>query len=87
MSTTVEVDENGVLHLPGRLLPEARPHFRYRVERAGERLVLSPEPVGEFSERWATPESWAADFLNWANSHKDGPGLPDEAVSRDGIYD
>ena len=87
MSTTVEVDENGVLHLPGRLLPEARPHFRYRVERAGERVVLSPEQVGEFSDSSLSSEAWAADFLKWANSHKDGPGLPDEAVSRDGIYD
>lgn len=87
MSTTVEVDENGVLHLPGRLLPESRPHFRYRVERAGQRVVLSPEQIGEFVRSSLSSEVWAADFLKWANSHQDGPGLSSEAVSRDGIYD
>ncbi len=34
-----------------------------------------------------TPAQRAASFLEWVESHKDGPGLSDWAVSRDSMYD
>ena len=38
---------------------------------------------------WATtsPEERAAVFRRWATSHEGGPNLPDEALSRESIYD
>ena len=89
MSTTVKVDENGVLHLTAPLLPVATPFLLYRVERSGQSVVLSPEKEHEPDETAgsARARAWAADFLKWADSHTDGPSLPDRAVSRDGIYE
>lgn len=34
-----------------------------------------------------TPAQRAESFRQWAESHKDGPGLSDWAVSRDSMYD
>lgn len=34
-----------------------------------------------------TPVERAEDFRTWMDSITDGPGLPDEAVHRDSIYD
>ena len=89
MSTTVKVDEHGVLHLTAPLLPVATPHVPYRVERSGQSVLLSPERTHEPDEAAGSDRAraWAADFLKWADSHTDGPGLPDHAVSRDGIYE
>ena len=33
------------------------------------------------------PAERAADLRRWADSHEDGPGLPEWAVGRDAIYD
>ncbi len=87
MSTIIEVDENGTLHLPASLLPEAGPHARYRIEVDEKHLVLSREDISQPLWKTATPDEWAAGFLEWADSHTPGAGLSDEAVSRDSIYD
>jgi hypothetical protein len=89
VSATVKVDENGVLHLAAPLLPVATPHLLYRVERSGQSVVLSLEPgqEPEAATSFAQAQAWAADFLKWADTHTDGPGLPEHAVSRDGIYE
>jgi len=34
-----------------------------------------------------TPAERAADFKKWMDSITDGPGLPDEALRRENIYD
>jgi hypothetical protein len=87
MSTIVEVDESGTLRLPATILPQSAPHTRYVASKQGQQVVLSPAENSEPFWKRATPEERAADILRWAASHPDGPGLPDSAVSRDGIYD
>jgi len=87
MSTILEVDESGTLHLPGRILPQAAPHTRYVASTHGGQLILSPANAVESFWETASPEERAADILKWAARHKDGPNLPDEAVGRDGIYE
>lgn len=37
--------------------------------------------------RKLSPAERAADLQRWAASHERGPGLPDSATGRDGIYD
>jgi Arc/MetJ-type ribon-helix-helix transcriptional regulator len=41
------------------------------------------------SPTWAkaSPSERAAAFERWAASHSDGPGLPEESVRRDSMYD
>lgn len=87
MSAIIEADENGTLQVPASLLPSAAPHARYRVEAEPSRIVLFPETSAQPFWESATPAQRAREFLRWANSHTDGIGLSDEAVSRDSIYD
>ena len=87
MSVVVELDEKGELHLPSAMLPGAAPHARYQVEVLGHQVVLSPQNGGDGFLRQVSPQQRAGDILQWAASHRGGPGLPDQAVGRDSIYD
>jgi len=86
MEQVVEVNEDGALYLPAELIGYVEPHTRYRVEPQGEALLLRPE--AGFQPFWmtATPEERVKRFEEWVSSHKDGPNLPDEAISRESIY-
>jgi hypothetical protein len=83
----VKLDEKGELHLPSALLPGAAPHARYQVDVRGDQVVLSPENGGDGFWHQASPKQRAADIVQWAAGHRGGPGLPDEVVGRESIYD
>ena len=57
MSTILEADESGALHLPPSLLPHPGPHRRYRVA-AGNGMVVVDEATAEprkptgFVQKW-----------------------------------
>jgi hypothetical protein len=87
MSTVVEVDENGTLRLPATILPQSAPHTRYTASLEGQQVVLRPTETVDPFWKTATRDERAEDILRWAASHRDGPGLADEAIGRDGIYD
>ena len=87
MSTIIEADETGALHLPPALLPNAAPGQRYAVETGRDRVVVSNVEAAPAFWQTASPEERATDLQRWAASHRDGPGLPDSAVGRDPIYD
>jgi len=87
MSTVIEVDESGALNLPSVMLPIAAPHTRYLAFVQGEQIIVTLVAGSEPLWKRSTPEQWAASLREWADSHKDGPGLSDDAVSRDSIYD
>jgi hypothetical protein len=58
-----------------------QPEQRFRLTR------LSEEERKPFHET-ATPEEWMKAFREWAESHKrNSKPLPDEAISRDSIYE
>ncbi len=86
MSQIVESNEEGALYLPSEMLGSAA-HARYTLERNGETIVLRPLPKRPESWISSTPEERAASFRQWAMSHVGGPNLPDEALSREHIYD
>jgi hypothetical protein len=86
MSWIVEVDEEGTLRLGPETLGTVKPHTRYIVDAVGNTLVLRPVESQPFWES-ATPEERAEAFREWAASHVSGPGLPDEALRRENIYD
>jgi hypothetical protein len=87
MKAVVELDDNGELRLPATMFPGAAPRARYRVEVQENQVVLWPENGGALFWQKANPQERAADILQWAASHRDGPGLPDEAVTRESIYE
>ncbi len=83
----VEVNDEGLLALSSDLLEHAPPRTRYHVRMHGSVIVLTP--LSEPPPFWATasPEERAQDLRQWAESHADGPGLPDEALRREHLYD
>ena len=45
MSTILEADETGTLHLPAAMLPHPGPHRRYRVAAERGQVVVDEEPM------------------------------------------
>ena len=92
MKAIVEADDDGDLTLPAELLGNSKPHAKYEVEACGERVILSPAQSGAEGRKrfWetATPEQWAEAFERWVSSHEPvGPGLSEEALRRENMYD
>ena len=87
MNQVVEINEEGVLSLPAEVLEQVKPHKRFVVEVHNGTLVLHPESEPLPFWATATPEEWVKSFREWVASHKEGPGLPLEALSRETIYD
>ena len=56
MSTILEADASGTLHLPPSLLPHPGPGRRYRVATAGGQVVVdeasAPQPEAASREAW-----------------------------------
>ena len=86
MNQVVEISEEGVLSLPAEVLEQVKPHKRFMVKVHDGTLVLHPESEPLPSWATATPEERAEDLRQWVASHKDGSGLPLEALSRETIY-
>jgi hypothetical protein len=86
MSQVLEVDAEGALYLPRELLGDVKPHARFVLEVHGDTLILRPVRSHPFWET-ASPDERAEAFVQWARRHTTGPGLPDEAISREHIYD
>ena len=83
MTHILKVNEHGDLYLPSEMLGELQPGAVYSLEIQGDVLILRPERSGLLS-----PEKKAAKWRMWAASHSaNSPGLPDEALRREHIYD
>lgn len=87
MSLIVEVNEDGVLTLPPEAIGNAKPHARFVVESQGETLTLRPELTLPSPKDGLSLEERLESFNHWVESHKDGPNLPLEALSRDSVYE
>ena len=87
MSQVVEFNEEGTLRLPPEVIEQVKPHKRFAVEVDNGTLILRPETKEQPFWATATPEEWVKEFRQWVASHKDGPNLPLEALSRESIYD
>jgi len=87
MSEVVEINEEGAITLPAEVLEQVKPHKRFVVEVHNGALVLHPEAESLPFWATATPEERAKDLRQWVASHKGGPGLPLEALSRETMYD
>jgi hypothetical protein len=87
VSRVVEVNEEGALHLPSDVIEHSPPRTRYAVTVRGNAIVL--EPVETPAPLWVTasPKERADDLIRWATGHEGGPGLSDEALRREHLYD
>jgi hypothetical protein len=76
------------LRLDQPLPDEAKGTLRLQVFVGVDEFVDEQEEEA-VSDRWKalSAAEQATDFLNWAQSHRGGPGLSDWAVSREGIYE
>lgn len=87
MNLIVEVNEDGVLTLPPEAIGNAKPHARFVVESQGETLTLRPELTLPSPKAGLSLEERLESFNRWVESHKSGPNLPLEALSRESIYE
>ena len=87
MKALLELDDKGELRVPAAMLPGATPHARYHVEVRERQVLISPANGAELFWQQASAPERAADILQWAESHRQGPGLPDQATTRESIYD
>ena len=87
MIYTLEINDQGTLQIPSDLLPDIQPHTRYQLEIQGDTLILRPQKKQPFWQT-ATPAQRTAKFRAWVTKTKRpvAPTLPDEALSRDTIY-
>ena len=87
MSHIVEVSDEGTIHLPSDVLEQVKPHTRFAVEVHNGIVVLHSTDTEKPFWATATPKERAEDLRQWVANHKGGPGLSDEAVSRESMYD
>lgn len=80
---TMEDLEHLRLHQPLRTLPAGPMKVTLTLAEESE----SPYVVYPDGYHKKTPAERAKSFRAWAQSHQEGPGLSDWAVSRDSIYD
>ncbi len=87
MSSIVEVDDQGAIHLPDELLAVVKPRTRFTVELQGATLILHPEGVQPF---WtsASPVERAEMVRRWASLDRPpAPMLSDAVLRREQMYD
>ena len=74
MSTILEADETGTLHLPASMLPHPGPHRRYRVAAANGQVVVGEvateprKPTG-FVQKWGGSATKVLDASDTWLSH------------------
>jgi hypothetical protein len=88
MTYILEISKQGSLQIPPEMLPPGQLYTRYQLEIEGETLILRPQKSEPF---WmtSTPAQRAGRFRHWATHSKrpTRPPLPDEALTREALYD
>ena len=88
MSTVIVATPRGDLILPAELLPSGGRQGRFRGASFAGQLLVTPEPDAAERRSAMTPEERAREFREWASRPRPhAPGLSDEAVRRENIYD
>lgn len=81
----LEVSDDGMLRVPGQMLPGGQPHCQFELEQVGNVTLL--RPAGPAHQQ-GTPADRAAAFQRWVESpHPPAPDLPAECLCRESLYD
>ena len=92
MKTTLSVDDCGELTLPAEFLGNPEPGTAFEVTLHHDGIITlqrAPAAAGQ-KPFWevASPQERADAFVRWVDGHKpEGPGLSDEALRRENMYD
>jgi len=84
----LEVSDDGVLHVPAKLLPGGQAHARFELDVVGDVTLL--RPAGQEPPFWqrATPAERIAALEHWASTTPlNTPDVPAESLRREGMYD
>ncbi|MGH7962816.1 MAG: hypothetical protein ACRERD_13470 [Candidatus Binatia bacterium] len=88
MSQIVEVNEDGGLYLPAKVLEDMKPHRRFVVRPVNGMLILQPEEEALPFWATATAEEWIKGFHEWVNEPRpEAPVIPLEALRRENFYE
>ncbi len=90
MSTVLQADEKGNLLLPPSLLPDSEPLGSYQIETSAGKIIIAKKTQDKKNgdPLWKLPrEERIKAFREWVASLPPGPGLSEQAVSRDSMYD
>ena len=90
MSTKLQADEKGTLHVPAALLPDPEPMATYHVHEQNRQIIISREKNKIEEEpfwKTASSEERLKAFREWAKEAGTPAGLSDYAVSRESMYD
>jgi hypothetical protein len=86
VSTMLQADEKGMLHVPSSLLPNGEPLATYRVETESGQLIIANVVEEQQGSAMGARERAEA-FLKWARKPRPAVGLSKYAVGRDSMYD
>ncbi len=83
------------------MVVELGPELEGRLEEIAKRQGLDPQTLirRTLEERWPrekpefgilqrtlSPEEWSSQAREWGHGHRPWPDVPDEAITREGIY-
>lgn len=87
MNSVIEINQDGTISLPTKIIEAIAPNKRFVVEVQNKTLILHPESQSQPFWAKATPQERADRLLKWTLSHQEEANLSDEALSRENIYD
>jgi hypothetical protein len=83
----LEVADDGMLHVPGEMLPGARPHAQFELEHVGNVALLRPARSSEREPYPVTPAARVKAFEHWLESPRpESPDLPADCLRRENLY-
>jgi hypothetical protein len=86
--TILEVSDDGMLRVPGEMLPGGRPHSQFELEQVGNVTLLRPAGATGATNAALTPAERAAAFERWIeSSHPAAPDVPADYLRRESLYD
>lgn len=84
----LEVGDDGMLRVPGEMLPGGRPHSQFELEQVGNVTLLRPAGSTAGTQHRRTAAERAAAFQRWLESpHPAAPDLPADLLRRESLYD
>ena len=87
MVRILELDPQGELHVPAEVLRQLSVTNQYQLEIQDGAVILRPMGTQPFWEV-ATSTERASRWRAWASQERpQGPGIPNQALHRDAIYD
>lgn len=86
--TILEVGDDGMLRVPGDMLPGGRPHSQFELEQVGNVTLLRPAGSTTVTDAALTPAERAAAFERWIESRRPAaPDVPADCLRRESLYD